>query len=342
MEQESTASSVTVQALLNTLGETGIDPTELCVVSGIELTALADPRARIPRSRVIMLWREAAARLRDPHLGLHLAERARPRAANVVTYLSMSSRTLREGLERFIHYQRILGGGSRVRVRDEGAQTFIEIDFGSEALPATPNEIDYWTVMLLKYGRWIADMELALVEVRFSYPQPDSTVEYARIFGCRPQFDAAENGLLIRSAELDRPSVHANPEIAAAHQQFAYQYVKELDDFETTRQLRELLMWRLEKGTLALEEAASLLHMGARTLQRRLREESTTYREAVDTLRRDVALNQLRTTDASIEEITYLTGFSEVSPFYRAVRRWTGKTPVEYRAADASRPGRVG
>lgn len=335
MNREPTTTSGSVQTLLVALGEAGVDPTELCNVTGIEPAVLADPGARIPRSKVLMLWREAAVRIPDPCLGLHVAELTRPRSASVLTYLTMSSQTLRHGLERFIRYQRILGAGSRVRMREEGSNTFVEIDFGTESLPPTLDEIDYWTVLLLKYGRWIADMDLALQEVRFTHPAPETFEEYERIFGCRPLFDMPENGLLIRSTELDRPSAHANPAIASAHQHVADEYLRGLDDLETTRKLRELLLMRLEEGPLALEQAAACLSVGARTLQRRLRQEGTNYRDVVDTLRRDIALNQLRTTDAPIEEITYLTGFSELSPFYRAVRRWTGKTPVEYRAASA-------
>lgn len=35
--------------------------------------------------------------------------------------------------------------------------------------------------------------------------------------------------------------------------------------------------------------------------------------------------------DESIDEIVYLTGFSEPSTFYRAFKRWSGMTPIEYR-----------
>ncbi len=338
MREEPTTSVVHVRVLLRTLEEAGVGTALLCHTCGIDPAIFEDVRARIPRSRVLQIWQEAARRLPDPHLGLHLGERVRPHAVNVVTYLTMSSRTLREGLERLIRYQRILGEDSRVQLRDEGTQSFIRIEFGSEELPATRDEIEYWAVLLMKYGRWIADYDVRLMEVRFSYPRPEEPSEYERIFGCRPRFGAAESGLLIASAELDRPSIHANPEVARAHEQSAGEYLAELDDRSMSRQLCELLMGVLEKGQLDLETAARQLHVSVRTLQRRLRDEGTSYREVVDQLRREIALDKLRKTDIPIEEITYLTGFSELSPFYRAFRRWTGKTPVEYRETASERP----
>jgi AraC-like DNA-binding protein len=337
MRQEPTCSISHIRMLLETLEDAGVDTANICRACGIKAASLEDVNARIPRLQLRRLWRETARRLPDPHLGIHLGERARPRAANVVTYLAMSSHTLRQALERFIRYQRILDEESCVRLRNEGGRTFIHVEFGSRELPATRDEIEYWTVLLMKYGRWIADCDLTLREVRFSHPAPEDTSEHDRIFGCRLRFDAAENGLLIASAELDRPSLHANPEVARTHERFAEEYLAGLDDCSVTRQLRELLTAVIEKGPLDLQSAARSLHIGVRTLQRRLRDEGTSYREVVDQLRRDIALSRLAKTDAPIEEITYLTGFSELSPFYRAFRRWTGKTPVEYRTAASER-----
>jgi AraC-like DNA-binding protein len=337
MQHEPTCSTSHIRALLQTLEDAGLDTGDVCRACGIKAAILEEVNARIPRSQWLRLWRQTARRLPDSHLGIYLGERARPRAANVVTYLAMSSRTLREALERFIRYQRVLDEGSCVQLNDEGALTFICLQFGSRELPATRDEIEYWAVLLLKYARWIADFDLVLQEVRFSHPAPDDTSEHERIFGCRLRFDAAESGLLIASTELDHPSLHANPEVARTHERFADDCLARLDDCSVERQLRQLLAAVLEQGLLDLQAAAAALHVGVRTLQRRLRDEGTSYRQVVDELRRDVAVSRLTGTDAPIEEITYLTGFSELSPFYRAFRRWTGKTPVEYRAAASER-----
>ena len=39
----------------------------------------------------------------------------------------------------------------------------------------------------------------------------------------------------------------------------------------------------------------------------------------------------LADTEEPIDNIVYLTGFSEPSTFYRAFKRWSGMTPVQYR-----------
>ena len=79
------------------------------------------------------------------------------------------------------------------------------------------------------------------------------------------------------------------------------------------RRLHRTLAGSLESGPLELDAAAKQLYMSPRTLQRRLAEEGSTFRDVLDSLRRDVALEHLRHKDLAIAEVAHLTGFSEVT-----------------------------
>jgi len=67
--------------------------------------------------------------------------------------------------------------------------------------------------------------------------------------------------------------------------------------------------------------------LSARTLQRRLAEQGTTFQEVVDEVRRELARKYLQDRALGVTEVAYLLGFSELSAFDRAHRRWTGKAP---------------
>jgi AraC-like DNA-binding protein len=71
--------------------------------------------------------------------------------------------------------------------------------------------------------------------------------------------------------------------------------------------------------------------MSVRTLTRLLAAEGTTYRELLETLRRDLAGRYLAGDALSVSEISFLLGFAELSSFHRAFKRWTGRTPAEFR-----------
>jgi len=76
---------------------------------------------------------------------------------------------------------------------------------------------------------------------------------------------------------------------------------------------------------------AAALAVSARTLQRRLCEEGTTYAQVLDTLRRDKAGLLLRDRRITVSEVGYLLGYADASAFYRAFRRWNHAAPSRYR-----------
>ncbi len=79
--------------------------------------------------------------------------------------------------------------------------------------------------------------------------------------------------------------------------------------------------------------------MSERTLQRRLREEDTSYQAVLDRTRHYLALDLLGGTDLPLDEVASRLGFAEPSAFYRAFRKWQGNTPGRYRAEAQSAPG---
>ena len=68
-------------------------------------------------------------------------------------------------------------------------------------------------------------------------------------------------------------------------------------------------------------------------LARKLEDEGATFKELLDDLRRRMALRYVLASDIDLSEITFLLGFSQVPAFHRAFKRWTGRTPLEYRKA---------
>ena len=71
--------------------------------------------------------------------------------------------------------------------------------------------------------------------------------------------------------------------------------------------------------------------MSTRTLQRRLAEEGTNFARLSEDLKRQLAEDQLRRTSATVSEIAYIAGYAQPSSFERAFKRWTHRTPTQYR-----------
>ena len=79
---------------------------------------------------------------------------------------------------------------------------------------------------------------------------------------------------------------------------------------------------------------AKELGMGERTLQRRITDEGTTFRQLLSETRHELVRQYHGDPAVEITEAAFLVGYEDPNSFYRAFRSWEGTTPAEWRAAN--------
>ncbi|MEN0065354.1 MAG: AraC family transcriptional regulator ligand-binding domain-containing protein [Myxococcota bacterium] len=147
-------------------------------------------------------------------------------------------------------------------------------------------------------------------------------------------FQRGSDGLQISFSLRDaqRPFLTAND---AMWRIFEPELRRRLDDLQGNASFEErtraVLLEALPSGQSAMEPVARRLAVSSRTLQRRLREEGTTFKEVVRATRESLARHYLRHTQLTATEIAFLLGFEEPTSFFRAFHRWTGATPETLR-----------
>jgi len=317
--------------LLDAIAQTGLDPKRLCEAADIDFSVFQDHEARIPTDKITRLWDEAAKQSQDPNIGLHVGEKLKPRAVNVVSYLLLSSPTVREGLERVIRYSQLATEALIISLEDQDDLCELQFDLVGGQQPRSRHPYEYLGVLLMKFSQWITDREFKAVETRFRHPQPADISEHQRIFRSPLLFSSDVNCLVVQRELLERPSVHADPDIFRLHEEFAKRHLAGLEDHSTVRQVKMHLASLLERGPRDLDSIAQRLNTSPRTLQRRLSEENTTFQDVLDDIRKDVCMDHLENTSMPVAEVAYLAGFADPSTFYRAFKRWTGMTPLEFR-----------
>jgi AraC-like DNA-binding protein len=97
------------------------------------------------------------------------------------------------------------------------------------------------------------------------------------------------------------------------------------------QRVREAIRAFLQEGAPQLGDVARGLHVSLRTLQRRLTEHGTSFQDEVDTVRRELAFQYLKDANLGVSQVAFLLGYSELSTFDRAFKRWTGMTPRIWR-----------
>lgn len=190
---------------------------------------------------------------------------------------------------------------------------------------------EYVAALVLHLLAWVSETRVDPVEGRFEHEAACDPADYQRTLRCPVKFGAGQSELVLDAETLERPSLHADRTLAKVHEEFGEMLLAREGHPEVTRRVRKALAGLLESEARDLASVARRLGMSARSLQRRLAEEETSFSALLDDVRRELARHHLERRATPIEAVAYLTGFSEVSAFTRAARRWFGHTPARMR-----------
>ncbi|MEN9465450.1 MAG: hypothetical protein RL217_1631, partial [Pseudomonadota bacterium] len=220
---------------------------------------------------------------------------------------------------------------SHASVSSDADEAFILVDTASEKVSGLRHLNECMALSLVRFFRYVTDDAFKPTRIHFTHSAPAQTSEHQRIFGCELRFGQNENRIYFSKTLLDLPSFHAEPELLQLHEKLAIEHVAKLERQDIVSRVYRVFGEVLETGQVSLEDVAAHLGIKARTLRTRLAEAGTNFNQLLANYRCNLAKRLLASTDESIDEIVYLTGFSEPSTFYRAFKRWTDQTPIEYR-----------
>jgi AraC-like DNA-binding protein len=310
-----------------TLSARGIDGDALFRRAGLEPTHLNDPNGRYPQSGMQKLWALATAATGDPCFGLEVAQAWHPTTFHALGYSALASETLREALQRVARYSRVVTTGARIELTEEGGEVMVKFAGTPSPEQLVPASVDAGTASIAILCREARGERIDPVRVKYGHADSACSERLEAFFGCKVEFGTTENGIAFRSADLDDHLPTANPVLLRVNDQLLTEYMAHLDRSEIPLQVQAKLVQTLPAGAMTETAMARALNLSQRSLQRKLSERGTTFRQVVDETRKQLAEQYLKDSMLSVSEIAYLLGFAEVSSFSRAFRRWTGQAP---------------
>lgn len=310
----------------------GHDPDSLYRSVGIDPDLLNKAGARVPSPLVNRLWAKATEIIDDPCFGLKAHKYWHPSYFHALGYAWLASHSLREALNRFVRYLRIVS-----------EKLFLSLEDGRDGLRLTlsytmlgmrvPAQIDMGMAMSIHICRLNFGEDLKPVAVSFMHDKPPCAEEYFALFRAPVRFSAATDAMTFSYLDVDRYLTGANSQLARLNDQVMIDYLAKLDKDDIINRATAAVVDMLPSGGVADEKIAERLNMSVRSLQRRLKEAGTTFRTILDMVRRDLASAYVRDPEIELAEVAFLLGFSEQSAFSRAFKRWTGSSPSEVRRA---------
>ena len=314
----------------------GFDAEALCRSAGLTLETLRDPQSRVPYAVAERLGERAAEWTDDANFGLHLAQDVRnTQAYDAGALMLMASPSIRAALENLARYQRYWGDGQRCTLaRARGGMRVRYALRGSDAV--SKRHTDECALAEIVIGvRFLGAPDLSPRAVRFRHASPADTREHLALFRCPVTFSASDTEVEFDDATLDTPMANANAAFVAIFQQQVERALASLPgESGLATDVRSAARAALAGGACTLAGTARVLSVSARTMQRRLSDEGTSFAAIVDALRREMALAHLDR-GVSVAEIAWLLGYADPSAFHHAFKRWTGKSPEDARSARA-------
>lgn len=303
---------------------------------GLEAERLGDPDAHVDEETVYAHLELVAGHLGDalPRFIVALAEQHETTTLGLPGFAMRTAPTLRDGVAVMHRYQHLTNTLAAFELVEVGALARWSEHRGGDRLGSLlATEISVFVTLHLARELLGERISPSTIEIRRAVEPPP---EYLALAGC-PVIHCPRGSMTFPRALLDRPVATANADMSAY-------FLRELERLAQSAaqspailvELRRALTAQLLGGVPSLESGGKALGLSARTLQRKLAAEGTTFGDVLEALRRDLATSYLSSPRYSAAEVAFLLGYAEASSFYRAFKRWTGLSPEAHRRRSAA------
>jgi AraC-like DNA-binding protein len=308
------------------VGDLGGQPTRLLRQAGIDPADLDRLTAFISFESMIVLLERSALELGCPDFGLQLAERQDIGILGTLAVAMRYSPTVGEAARCGAKYLRVHNAAIAFTITEHRDQAVLSLRVLVGHAPQWAQTAEHGLGLAWRILTMLTERRSHLQEVRFPHAPLADEQTYRIRFDAPLVFEADRPGLAIALKDLHLPISEQNPElhlVAASHLDRLLAASQET--FHD--QVRQAIETLLGTGSCSCRDVADALNMHPRSLQRRLREEGTTFEAIKDETRRDLAERYLSHPDVPLTQVSALLDYSEQSALGRSCRRWFHNSP---------------
>ncbi len=324
-----------LKILKNYAARQEIDFSRIAAAAGVDVSILGDERARISAGQFESMWQQILTHGKDPHPGLTFGrEMARHYPGGSVLFtMMMNCATIGDALSAFVRYHRIMADTIQPQTRQDGDRVHLSWKAsrpGFSTHPVVSEALICTYHYILKH---LSHNRVKPIDVRFTHAGPENMDTYRRLFNAPITFEAEANELIIGSAAMKVEILMASQELYTVLEKHAARIAYSIGKANewSSKVIRGISRMVMQGVKPTIDSVSKELAVSRRTLQANLKGEGTTFRNCLEKVRRQTALDYLERPDLSICDVAFLLGYSEQSAFNHAFKRWTGKRPREFR-----------
>ena len=276
--------------------ERGAKLQDLIDLSGHDYAFLCDEESRVT-SEVYNLVLEASVKnTSDELFGLHAGENLNLAAAGLIGQISQTSSTVKEALDYCCEFANL---GCRAlpmsleKTTDGYLLSFVpNPQWKLQSEVASKQTIDGTLAFTLREFHLLTVQNYYPLEVGFDHNQRESHSEYERIFKCPIKYGCEKTYMLFSSVQLESKVVTSDFNLLRVLVSYAQEQIQAIDSKESFEsKVKKSIMNLMNPQFPSVTEVATNLNLSSRTLQRKLGEENSSFKELLEGIKKEMALN---------------------------------------------------
>ena len=306
----------------------GADPRPLLREQGLSADQLRDLEQPIPARATIRLLERSAAATGCVTLGLRMAEGRTLANLGAASLLIAHQPTLRRSLDALREFRARINSTLVLHYEEHGAEAILREDFSLARPEPWRQSSDLALGVLAKIcSAALGDgWNPRMVCFTHEAPPPAELPIYHRVFGCRPLFGSEFNGIVVTSADLDRPNPRADDQLAH-HARQLLEAVMSPAARTRSDEVEQLIKLLLPSGRASIQVCAASMGMTVRTLQRALDAEGQSFSALLDRVRMQLAAQYLGNARMRVTDMADLLGYGSIGAFSRWHSKMFGASP---------------
>lgn len=289
---------------------------------------------RIDETDFIALWNKVAQHNHSQGVGLRVGQIINPNAKGLLASWISQTCTLKAALNTFIQHISLMNPSEAWTLSEENNICSLILTINKEkSYPDMAIERSMSSIM--SWAQVLSGQNLSILEASFTFPEPEYTEAFDKIFGKKIQFNRQENCLKFYSQYLGLSIVSSNYFLKEIIESKAKVALKALSsDAPICSQVILLIKDLMDKQQpISVSIISEQLSISRQTLYRELKKHNTDFQSLFDSTRKIQALELLKSDIETIDGISLKLGYKDSSSFYKAFKRWYGQSPSAYALA---------
>ena len=310
----------------------GVDPSPIFEACQIDFNSSEEYDRPLPVEQVASLFERAAHVTNNPFMGLSMGQDFHYESSSLLVVAMLAAPSVGEGLSFLNAYDHYIDTAIKTSYQPTSTPAEFSADLLHESGARMAQLNEYLMGFLVQTLNVATRSRIPLLEVTLRHKKPDDSSGLRSFFQCQITFESDHNSIRFHPKFQTPPFLTSNKllfRVLASALETYFSIGDERQGFVGTV-CRQIMLQESMQYT-GSENIAERLRVSPRTLRRKLAEEGFTFQEAKNLARERRAKFLLANSKASLTDIAFELGYSELSAFSRAFRGWVGETPQSYR-----------